>query len=822
MYARLNENAERLESERRLLEIERHKAIRRMREEREEHLGGADAYRRLQSLSVEEDADAAEEWDGNEDIRRKEEEIEGLKRRMEEMEQLRLEQDEKDDEFDDNEDDVMEDDCRTVSEEEEEEVFQDEKEEELASESESESSQSTAPEMDQISMCEPPSPAVSHVERQLETRSTAKLRHLLSLGLSASFESLDDPARLSTATLATPPSDKSTPTTDNLASYEPYSPSYQKSPRAPSPRPPPIDSPATFCPPPTPPIDRPLLPSRQSSAANSVSSLVLEHSEHSECVNVTRPMMQSRESSTSSQVSDEEEGYRMGLRGATNQGLAGNGRERQHPSRIPRAPPIAARAPMITKPIAAPNPPNSQFPTQSATPPRFGRSQTQPPTPPSRPPPTLRSQTQPSPARSTVEDDMSIDSFLIQPMDPFNPQTASFTKPKPFSPRHAQAPRSNAEEVGDGSVSTARTSRTRESQGSKNTARTRESQHTERTRDTVRTRDTMHSRDSARTRESHHTERTRDTLRTRDTMNSRGTARTQESHHTERTRDNVSTRDTINMRDTASRESQVTRARDAANREYRNPHAYNALNPINENAYPMINPNGLINYVNPPSDPFNPATCQTHHSPAVQGRLETALRTADGLAAKAFVREATSSVSAPTAVSTNTAPSPFRLQETKRPSDRSNRSHSTRSTQSHVDGPLPVTSTPSLPHKGYAIHLFGRRVKLTKLVNVALLAALGAVVCVLALNQVQGGNASDASETPANADELLETIPGVEPTKGVLNLVPTQGRDPITKSAASPTRSPLTMVSYPPSSEVILEPQTIKFILSHIHNTIQW
>jgi len=35
-------------------------------------------YRRMQSLLVEEDA--VEEWDGNEDIWRKEEEIEGLKR----------------------------------------------------------------------------------------------------------------------------------------------------------------------------------------------------------------------------------------------------------------------------------------------------------------------------------------------------------------------------------------------------------------------------------------------------------------------------------------------------------------------------------------------------------------------------------------------------------------------------------------------------------------------------------------------------------------------------------------------------------------------
>jgi len=69
-----------LEIKRRLLEIERHKAIWRMREE---HLGSANAYRRLQSLLVEEDT--AEEWDGNKDIWRKEKEIEGLKRRMEEM-----------------------------------------------------------------------------------------------------------------------------------------------------------------------------------------------------------------------------------------------------------------------------------------------------------------------------------------------------------------------------------------------------------------------------------------------------------------------------------------------------------------------------------------------------------------------------------------------------------------------------------------------------------------------------------------------------------------------------------------------------------------
>uniref|UniRef100_A0A7S0C6P3 Uncharacterized protein n=1 Tax=Proboscia inermis TaxID=420281 RepID=A0A7S0C6P3_9STRA len=118
----------------------------------------ADAYQRLQSLPVEEDA--AEEWDGNEDIWRKEEEdIEGLKRQMEEMEQLRLEQDEKDEEDKDNEENFMEDNCQTVSEVEE------EKKEESAYESESESSQSTLSEMDQISMCEPPSPAVSHVER---------------------------------------------------------------------------------------------------------------------------------------------------------------------------------------------------------------------------------------------------------------------------------------------------------------------------------------------------------------------------------------------------------------------------------------------------------------------------------------------------------------------------------------------------------------------------------------------------------------------------------------------------------------------------------
>eukprot|EP00592_Proboscia_alata_P029473 CAMPEP_0194431548 /NCGR_PEP_ID=MMETSP0176-20130528/64202_1 /TAXON_ID=216777 /ORGANISM="Proboscia alata, Strain PI-D3" /LENGTH=53 /DNA_ID=CAMNT_0039246871 /DNA_START=128 /DNA_END=289 /DNA_ORIENTATION=- len=42
-----------MRSERRLLDIERHKAIWRMQEE---HLGDADVYRRLQSLSVKEDA----------------------------------------------------------------------------------------------------------------------------------------------------------------------------------------------------------------------------------------------------------------------------------------------------------------------------------------------------------------------------------------------------------------------------------------------------------------------------------------------------------------------------------------------------------------------------------------------------------------------------------------------------------------------------------------------------------------------------------------------------------------------------------------------
>uniref|UniRef100_A0A7S0GEL5 Uncharacterized protein n=1 Tax=Proboscia inermis TaxID=420281 RepID=A0A7S0GEL5_9STRA len=101
---------------------------------------------------------------------------------MEEMEQLRLGQDE---EGEDNEDNFMEDACRTVSKIEEE--SQDEKKEESASELGLESSQLTAPEMDQILMCDRPLPAVSHVERQLETCSTAKLQHLLSLGLSASF-----------------------------------------------------------------------------------------------------------------------------------------------------------------------------------------------------------------------------------------------------------------------------------------------------------------------------------------------------------------------------------------------------------------------------------------------------------------------------------------------------------------------------------------------------------------------------------------------------------------------------------------------------------
>ena len=63
MYAQLKKNVERLESKRRLLKIEKHKAIWRMREE---HLVGASEYRRLQSLSVEEDT--AEEGDGNKDI----------------------------------------------------------------------------------------------------------------------------------------------------------------------------------------------------------------------------------------------------------------------------------------------------------------------------------------------------------------------------------------------------------------------------------------------------------------------------------------------------------------------------------------------------------------------------------------------------------------------------------------------------------------------------------------------------------------------------------------------------------------------------------
>mmetsp|Transcript_42053 Transcript_42053/g.49132 ORF Transcript_42053/g.49132 Transcript_42053/m.49132 type:complete len:140 (+) Transcript_42053:774-1193(+) len=96
----------------------------------------------------------------------------------------RLGQDEKDEEDEDNEDNFMEDACRTVSKIEE---SQDEKKEESASELGLESSQLMAPEMDQILMCDPPLPAVSHVERQLETCPTAKLQHLLSLGLSASF-----------------------------------------------------------------------------------------------------------------------------------------------------------------------------------------------------------------------------------------------------------------------------------------------------------------------------------------------------------------------------------------------------------------------------------------------------------------------------------------------------------------------------------------------------------------------------------------------------------------------------------------------------------
>ena len=101
----------------------------------EEHFGGADAYMQLQSLLVEEGA--AKEWDENKDVlRNKEEEIEGVKRQMEEMGQLRLEEDEKDEEDADNADNFMEDDWQSVLEVEEE--SQEEKKEESASKSESE------------------------------------------------------------------------------------------------------------------------------------------------------------------------------------------------------------------------------------------------------------------------------------------------------------------------------------------------------------------------------------------------------------------------------------------------------------------------------------------------------------------------------------------------------------------------------------------------------------------------------------------------------------------------------------------------------------
>ena len=80
----------------------------------------------------------------------------------------------------------MEDDCQTVSEEEEEES-QEEEEEESVSELEPESSQSTGSEMDQISMCEQPSPSISHMDRQIETCSTTKLWDLPSLGLFTTF-----------------------------------------------------------------------------------------------------------------------------------------------------------------------------------------------------------------------------------------------------------------------------------------------------------------------------------------------------------------------------------------------------------------------------------------------------------------------------------------------------------------------------------------------------------------------------------------------------------------------------------------------------------